>query len=70
MLYGVGQEAPNVLCQRCETDPVAPCNFGVLCAAGSPDISMHSGSWYQKDVLFSILSEAEYTILPFLWGRS
>lgn len=65
-----GAGSSNVLCHRCETDPVATCTFGVLCAAGSPDISMYSGSWYQKDVLFSILSEAEYIISPFLWGRS
>lgn len=43
-------------CQRCEKAPAATSGSGVLCVAGSLEVSMHPGSWYQNDVLFSLLS--------------
>lgn len=47
---------PQVSCQRCEKDPPASCSDGVLGVARSLKISVYSGSWEQKGVLFSILS--------------
>lgn len=63
------QEAPNVLCQKYEKDPVAICNFGVLRAAEDLKSLCPLAAGMTKMFFLVSCLLAEHTVSPFLRGR-
>lgn len=48
VLWCMDRKPQMSFCQRGAEDPAATCNSGVLRAAGHLEVSVHSGSWYQR----------------------